>query len=114
MGKRFFIAAAGLCGAAGVGLSAMAAHVGGGNVGVAANFLLFHAPVVLSIGLLGESRRALDIAAFVLLAGVILFCGDLLARQYLGGVAGLPLAPTGGMLMIAGWLGIAVAGALKR
>ena len=110
---RFLIVAAGLCGAAGVALSAAAAHAGGGNVATAASFLLMHAPVFLAVGLLG-SGRWLRMAAFVLLAGVALFAGDLIARHYLGGRL-LPMAaPAGGMLMIGGWLAIAGAGLVRR
>src|SRR5687767_3546367 len=68
MPQRLFIVAAGLVGAAGVALSAAAAHAGGGNVGTAANFLLLHAPAFLAIGLL-NAGRALQLAGLVLLLG---------------------------------------------
>lgn len=99
---RLFIVAAGLCGAAGVALAAAAAHQGGGNLATAAQFLLFHAPALLAIGLFGRGL-ALRTGGGVLLAGVLLFCGDLIMRRY-GGVRLFPLAaPAGGTLMIAGW-----------
>lgn len=104
---RFLIIAAGLCGAAGVALSAAAAHAGGGNVATAANMLLFHAPALLATGLLGG--RVLAIASLPLLAGVLLFSGDLLARHYLGDRLFPYAAPAGGIAMIGGWLAIAVA-----
>ncbi|MEO3997130.1 DUF423 domain-containing protein [Mesorhizobium sp. CAU 1732] len=107
------IAAAGLCGAAGVALSAAAAHVGGGNLGTAANFLLMHAPALLAIGLLGQ-RRSLTIAGYVLLLGMALFCGDLVARETIGQRLFPMAAPAGGILMILGWLAIAVAGFAER
>lgn len=109
---RILILAAGLCGAAGVALSAAAAHLGGAFVGTAASFLLMHAPVLLATGLLG-TNRILRIGSLVLLVGLLLFCGDLLARDFLGSRLFPLSAPIGGTLLIAGWLVIA-ASALGR
>lgn len=98
----------GVAGAAGVALSAIAAHAGGGNVGTAATMLLAHAPVFLAVGL-SNAGRAAQLAAAVLLSGVALFCGDLLVRE-LGAARLFPMAaPAGGILMMAGWLGLALA-----
>lgn len=105
--NRFLVFAAALCGAAGVALSASAAHSGGGNVATAAQMLLFHAPALLAIGLAG--RRPLAMSSLLLLAGLALFCGDLLARHYLGDRLFPYAAPVGGTAMIAGWLAIAAA-----
>ncbi|RUZ84373.1 hypothetical protein EN942_17540, partial [Mesorhizobium sp. M7A.F.Ca.CA.001.14.1.1] len=41
--SRILVLAGGFCGAAGVALSAAAAHLGGAFVGTAASFLLMHA-----------------------------------------------------------------------
>lgn len=109
---RVLILAAGLCGAAGVALSAAAAHLGGAFVGTAASFLLMHAPVFLATGLLG-ANRILRVGSLVLLVGLLLFCGDLLARDFLGSRLFPLSAPIGGTLLIAGWLVIA-ASALGR
>ena len=99
--------AGGLCGAAGVALSAAAAHSGGGNVGTAATFLLAHAPVFLAIGLTGGTKM-LRGGSVVLLAGLLVFAGDLLMRDY-AGVRLFPMAaPAGGILLIVGWLGISI------
>ncbi|TPI41194.1 DUF423 domain-containing protein [Mesorhizobium sp. B3-1-9] len=106
-GSRVLVLAAGLVGAAGVALSAAAAHRGGAFTGTAANFLLMHAPVFLAIGL-GGGNRCLRIASLVLLAGLLLFCGDLLARDFLGSRLFPMSAPIGGTLLIAGWVAIAV------
>lgn len=111
--NRFLTIAGALCGAAGVALSAAAAHAGGGNVATAATMLLAHAPALLAVGLAGRGR-ALPLAGLVLLAGVLLFCGDLLARHWLGGRLFPLAAPAGGVAMIGGWLAIAVAAALSR
>ncbi|RVA36051.1 DUF423 domain-containing protein [Mesorhizobium sp. M7A.F.Ca.US.001.01.1.1] len=110
--SRILVLAGGLCGAAGVALSAAAAHLGGAFVGTAASFLLMHAPVFLAAGLLG-ANRILRIGSLILLVGLLLFCGDLLARDFLGSRLFPLSAPIGGTLLIAGWLAIA-ASALVR
>ncbi len=110
---RVLILAGGLCGAAGVALSAAAAHSGGGNVGIAASFLLIHAPAFLAVGLFGGNRM-MRFGALILLAGVALFSGDLLARDLLGSRL-LPMAaPAGGILMIIGWLATAASAFQRR
>lgn len=105
-GSRMLVLAGGLVGAAGVALSAVAAHRGGAFTGTAASFLLMHAAVFLAIGLL-DSNRLLRIAGFILLVGLLLFTGDLLARDFLGSRLFPMSAPVGGTLLIAGWLAIA-------
>lgn len=104
--NRILILAGGLCGAVGVALSAVAAHAGGGNVGTVADFLLAHAPALLAVGLLGGGSL-LRIGAFVVLAGLMLFSGDLLVRHYLDARLFPMAAPAGGTLMILGWLAVA-------
>lgn len=103
---RFFVFAGGLTGAAGVALSAIAAHAGGGNIGTAASFLLMHAPALLAIGLIGGGR-VLRGGGVIVLVGLLLFCGDLLLRHYNGERLFPMAAPTGGTLMILGWLAVA-------
>jgi uncharacterized membrane protein YgdD (TMEM256/DUF423 family) len=110
--NRILVFAAGLCGAAGVVLSAMASHRGGAFIGTAASFLLMHAPVFLAVGLL-ETNRILRAGSYVLLIGLVLFSGDLLARDFVGSRLFPFAAPVGGTLLIAGWLAIALS-ALKR
>lgn len=110
-GSRFLVLMAGLSGAAGVALSAAAAHRGGAFTGTAASFLLMHAPVFLAVGLLA-ANRVLRTGAIVLLVGLLLFCGDLLARDFLGSRLFPMSAPIGGTLLIVGWLAIAASAAL--
>lgn len=110
---RLLILAGGLAGAAGVALSALAAHAGGGHVATAAAFLLAHAPALLCIGLLGHGRVAASGGAIVL-TGMLLFCGDLLMRHYAGGRLFPYAAPAGGTAMIAGWLVIAASALARR
>ena len=110
--SRVLVLAGGLVGAAGVALSAAAAHRGGAFAGTAASFLLMHAPVFLAIGLIG-GNRCLRTASLVLLVGLLLFSGDLLARDFLGSRLFPMSAPIGGTLLIAGWLAIAVSALLR-
>lgn len=105
--SRYLVVAAGLFGAAGVTLSAAAAHQALPGVSTAGTFLLFHAPAVLAMSLMA-GNRVLTIAAWVIALGTALFCGDLTARAYLETGLFPMAAPTGGVLMIAGWLGVAV------
>lgn len=103
---RLLILTGGLAGAAGVALSALAAHEGGGHVATVAAIFLAHAPVLLCIGLLGRGRVAAS-GGVIVLVGIALFCSDLLMRHY-AGVRLFPYAaPAGGTAMIAGWLVIA-------
>lgn len=105
--QRIFILAAGLTGAAGVALSAAAAHAGGAHVATAANFLLFHAAVFLAIGT-AKTNRLLKSGGFALLLGLVFFAGDLVSLDYLGHRLFPFAAPAGGFLMIAGWLTAAI------
>ena len=110
---RILVFAGGLCGAAGVALSAAAAHLGGAFVGTAASFLIMHAPVFLAVGLAG-ANRILRIGSLVLLVGLVLFCGDLLARDFVGSRLFPMSAPIGGSLLIAGWLAIAASALVRQ
>jgi len=112
-GSRFLVLMAGLCGAAGVALSAAAAHRGGAFTGTAASFLLMHAPVFLAAGL-PAVNRVLRTGAVVLLVGLLLFCGDLLARDFLGSRLFPMSAPIGGTLLIVGWLAIAASAVARQ
>jgi uncharacterized membrane protein YgdD (TMEM256/DUF423 family) len=99
---------AGSLGALGVALSAVAAHRAElPNLGTAADMLLFHAPAFLALSMLTGNKVRI-IASFTLLAGLAFFAGDLLARAYLGSRLFPMAAPAGGILLIAGWIGIAV------
>ena len=111
---RVLMVAAGMVGAAGVALSATAAHRSAlTNLGVAANMLMFHAPALLTLSYVGGNKLR-KIAGFVLLTGLALFAGDLLARS-LFDVRLFPMAaPTGGLLLIAGWLGVAASALMDK
>ena len=110
---RILVFAGGLAGAAGVALSAASAHLGGAFVGTAASFLLMHAPVFLAVGLAG-ANRILRIGSLVLLVGLVLFGGELRARDCVGSRLVPMSAPIGGSLLIAGWLAIAASALVRQ
>ena len=101
---------AGLLGAAGVAGAALAAHGGyGESLRTAADFALIHAALVLALGFRDRPALMLEGARLVLLLGALAFCGDLALRA-LAGRGMFPMAaPTGGILLIGGWLLAALA-----
>jgi uncharacterized membrane protein YgdD (TMEM256/DUF423 family) len=110
---------AGLMGAAGVVLAAMAAHGSpDAGLGGASNMLLFHALAVLATGSLMASARLWRVAAGIAvvgwLIGVTLFAGDIAMRAFIGHRLFPMAAPTGGTILIGSWLVFAVAAAVRR
>ncbi len=94
---------AGLLGASGVAAAALAAHGGyGENLRIASEFALIHATLV--IALLRAPDRTAQIAAVIVVLGALLFCGDLALRALAGHALAPMAAPTGGLVMIAGWV----------
>jgi uncharacterized membrane protein YgdD (TMEM256/DUF423 family) len=104
------IVVAGLMGAAGVALAAAGAHAKPG-LESAGYILLFHAPAVMAAvlamaqGTLGRSALP---AAIGLALGAILFAGDLTLRAFVGARLFPMAAPTGGFILIASWLALAM------
>ena len=104
--RTFLIIAAGLFGALGVGGAALAAH-GGDNrlIAIAAAIALVHAPVLLALAALPpDLLRLRSASGLLLIAGTLLFAGDLAARTVLGDRLFENAAPVGGMILIGGWL----------
>jgi uncharacterized membrane protein YgdD (TMEM256/DUF423 family) len=105
---------AGLMGAAGVVLAALSAHAErAARLDAAGNLLLVHAPAViagivaLDRGLLWPPLGMLALSGFVL--GSALFAGDLALRTFSGRRLFPMAAPSGGAILIAGWLLLALA-----
>ena len=97
-----------------VGLGAYASHGLDGDaarrVGLAALFAFGHGLALLLLAPAAGSRlRSAGLSGLAL--GVLLFSGSLLAAVFLA--APTALAPTGGVLLMLGWLAIA-ADALRR
>jgi uncharacterized membrane protein YgdD (TMEM256/DUF423 family) len=116
---RILVILAGVMGADGVILAAASAHQPDATrLAAASSMLLFHATAVLAVVALAERgviHLGIGIAAawgFVIAAA--LFAGDLTLRQYAGHSLFPMAAPTGGTLLIASWVVLAVAAAWPR
>ena len=113
--ERSLIALGCVAGCLGVALSAAAAHVGSGaTLETSARFLLFHAPALIGLAAAvaaGLLHPALGrIAGAALAIGLALFSGDLALRALRGATLLTMAAPTGGIVLMAGWaLGVAAA-----
>lgn len=111
---RVLVVLAGLAGAGGVVLGAVAAHrVQDPALATAALMLMIHAAAALgALAVAARSGRPLiaALAAGLLLAGAALFAGDITLRSITGQRLFPLAAPTGGSTMIAGWLALALAG----
>ncbi len=114
-GARGLAVCAALLGAAGVVLAALGAHLpavaddpGRFRSWQAASLIhLVHVPVLLVLALKAES--SLRSPGWGLLAGVLCFSGSIYLAGFLGWSRPGPIAPTGGFLLIASWLWLAVA-----
>jgi uncharacterized membrane protein YgdD (TMEM256/DUF423 family) len=100
---------AGLMGACGVGLAAAAAHgTSAAGLDSAANLLLFHAVAILgaaSLAQQGQLWRPLALAAMLcFVVGGALFSGDIAMRAFTGHRLFPMAAPSGGTLLLIGWL----------
>ncbi|MGQ0457553.1 MAG: DUF423 domain-containing protein [Hyphomicrobium sp.] len=106
------LALAGVAGAAGVSLAAVAAHrVANPALSVAATMLMIHAAAVVAI-LAHASRQEASgfwtAAAALMLASVALFSGDIAANALAGFHLFPYAAPIGGSALIASWIALAI------
>jgi uncharacterized membrane protein YgdD (TMEM256/DUF423 family) len=107
---------AGLMGAAGVILAALAAHKAQA-LEPAALMLLVHAPAIIAVGAATQAkllhRAVAHVAAMGLALGAILFSADIALLTLVGGRLFPMAAPAGGFLMIASWLAMAAAALIR-
>ena len=116
---RILVILAGIMGADGVILAAVAAHQGDATrLAPASSMLLFHAAAVLAAASLTErgivAPRGGIVAGFGFVVASALFAGDLCLRHFAGHVLFPLAAPAGGTLLIASWLVLAIAAAWPR
>ena len=114
MTLMILMALAGLMGASGIVLAATSAHAApGAGLDSAAYMLLFHAVAVLGgVALVQQSVLWRPIMVFVLTSwvlGAVLFSGDVALRALVGSRLFPMAAPTGGIILIAAWIGLAAA-----
>jgi uncharacterized membrane protein YgdD (TMEM256/DUF423 family) len=117
---RLLIVAAAVMMAIATALGAYASHGLDGIVSADAvrtfetgvTYQFVHALGVLGVAVYAERHRLshlLPLAAVVVLAGTVLFCGGVYASALGGPGAIAAVAPAGGVCLIAGWLMIALA-----
>ena len=108
-GSRWLAGLGAVYAAAGVALSAYAAHaaIGGDapRLQTAALFAFGHGVALAALAHVQGNRWTL-VGMLAIAAGVVLFAGSLIARVMLHWPA--TLAPFGGMLLIGGWLVFAI------
>jgi len=116
---RILVILAAVMGADGVILAAASAHqADAARLGAASSMLLFHASAVLGTvalaerGVIKAGIGTCAAAGFAVAAS--LFAGDLTLRQYAGHALFPMAAPTGGTLLIASWLVLAIAAVWPR
>jgi uncharacterized membrane protein YgdD (TMEM256/DUF423 family) len=114
MALTILIVLAGVMGACGIVLAAASAHVApGAGLDSAAYMLLFHAAAVLGgAALIRQGVLARPLALCVLVAwvvGPVLFSGDIALRAFTAHRLFPFAAPAGGFILIAAWLGLAIA-----
>jgi len=103
---------AGLMGASGIMLAAAGAHAAPvAGLDSAAYMLLFHATTIIGAaaliqnGMLWRGPALVVLAAWVL--GALLFSGDIALRAFAGQRLFPMAAPSGGIILILGWLSFA-------
>lgn len=121
MAITILLVLAGLMGASGVILAAAGAHAApGAGLDSAASMLLLHAAAMLGGAALMQQAALWRPLALTALAawvvGAFLFSGDIALRAFAGHRLFPMAAPSGGVILIAGWLLFAAAaiGALLR
>ncbi len=105
---------AALMGAAGIVLAAAGAHaLPGAGLDTAASMLLFHAAAALGATALVHQALVWRPLGFAVIGawaiGAVLFSGDIALRALAGHRLFPMAAPAGGMVLIFGWLVLAVA-----
>ncbi|KQV38178.1 MULTISPECIES: DUF423 domain-containing protein [unclassified Rhizobium] len=106
---------AGLMGVAGVASAAAAAHGADPRLlGGASAMCMAHAPALIALSAAWDHIRLAAASALLLAIGTALFAGDLVLRHFAGHGLFPMSAPTGGTLMMLGWLVLATGAMLPR
>ncbi|MBX9683437.1 MAG: DUF423 domain-containing protein [Hyphomicrobium sp.] len=111
------VSLAGIAGAAGVGLAAVAAHrIESPALATAATMLMIHAVGVLGLAAIAQRAAStgvwLSIAALMLIA-VSLFSGDIALNTVAGRHIFPMAAPIGGSTLIVSWVAVAILAAVS-
>lgn len=115
MSTRFFFSAGAAFAGLGVVLGAFGAHVlkerlSADNLQIfttGTNYQLIHGMALLLVAALGEkivNNQRAAVTGWLLIAGIVLFCGSLYALAVTGIKSFGMIAPIGGLSLIVGWL----------
>jgi len=121
---RLWIVFAGLNGLCAVGLGAWASHgmvdfpTAAALMKTGVQYQMWHALALIGVAWLsddpGVPKGVIGVSGFCFLAGILLFCGSLYATAT-EGVSLFPMsAPAGGLLLMAGWVVLGIAGLMRR
>ncbi len=113
LASRTLLAIAGLMGASGVALAAAGAHIGGEHMATASTFLLVHAAAVAGLVARPSQNRVLLAAGALLALGATLFAGDLALRALANVKLFAMAAPSGGIILMLGWLTVSAAALIR-
>jgi uncharacterized membrane protein YgdD (TMEM256/DUF423 family) len=106
---------AGLMGLTGVVTAAAASHGSDPRLMAGASAMcLAHAPALIGLYAAWPTLRAAPLAALLLAIGTAIFAGDLVLRHSAGHGLFPMSAPTGGLIMMAGWLVVALGAFLPQ
>lgn len=120
--QRLWVGLGAVAGFGAVAMAALAAHALPGRLDPAALAMVhsalrmqgWHALALFGCGLwAGRGGRLTDAAGAAFAAGTLLFCGAVYAQALTGLRLG-PVAPTGGILLMLGWLLLAVSALRAR
>jgi uncharacterized membrane protein YgdD (TMEM256/DUF423 family) len=119
---KFFIIAGAINGFLAVALGAFGAHLLEGRVadkylstwGTAVQYQMFHALALVAIGILMSSKilghvSQLNVAGYLILAGIVIFSGSLYVLSLTGISILGAVTPIGGVAFLAGWIMLIVA-----
>lgn len=114
---KFFIIAGAINGFLAVALGAFGAHLLEGRIadkylstwGTAVQYQMFHALALVAIGILMSSKvlghvSQLNIAGYLILAGIVIFSGSLYVLSLTGISILGAITPIGGVAFLAGWI----------
>ena len=83
---------------------------------VAVRYQMIHAPALLCVGILASRApgQRFCTTGLLIAAGTLLFCGGIYSIVFAGNLIHWAIIPSGGMLLAAGWIALAIETCLSR
>ena len=77
---------------------------------IGVRYQIYHSLAILALALSPSAslRRSWRVASFLFLLGIVLFSGGLYSMVFLNTIGHWSIVPTGGGLLMAGWIAIAI------